>query len=79
MSPSGGIVRTGFIISRFWGRDPDWFFRQPKSLQAELIAEYNLSHTKKESIEKQKKKYNLNRLKEAQSRYLRRGSDGEKA
>ena len=78
ISPSGGIVRTGFTISRFWGREPDWFFRQPKQLQAELIADYNLNQSKKEHIDKRKKRYNLQKIKTAQSRYMRRGTDGEK-
>jgi hypothetical protein len=58
--------------------EPGWFFRQPKQLQAELIAEYNLSHSKKESIEKKKKRYNLNKIKKAQKRFVRRGSHGKK-
>jgi len=78
MSPGGGIVKTGFILSRYWGREPHWFFSQPKQLQAELIAHYNIEHTKKEDVDRKKKRYNLNRIKEAQAKFMRRGSDGEK-
>lgn len=78
ISPSGGIVRTGFVISHYWGKEPHWFFHQPKELQAELIAHYNIEHTKKEAIDKRKKKYNFNRIKQAQAKFMRRGSDGEK-
>ena len=56
ISPSGGIVRTGFTISRFWGRDPDWFFRQPKQLQAELIADYNCEPIQKGTHRQTEKK-----------------------
>lgn len=78
MKPSGGIVRTGLTLDRFWNREPGWFFRQPKQLQAELIAHYNLSNLKKEDHDRKKKKYNINKIKKAQASFIRRGAKGEK-
>jgi hypothetical protein len=43
--------------------------------QAELIADYKLAHTKREDIQKEKKKVSLNRVKSQHQRFLRRGAE----
>ena len=76
-TPTGSIVRTGLTISHYWGQEPRWFFKQPHTVQSELIAHYNLAHYKKETIDKKKRRYNLNKIKKAQKRFANRGSDGK--
>ena len=70
------FVQTGFTISLHWNQEPGWFFKQPKELQAQLIAHYNLTNTKTDELERKKKRYNISRIKKAQAKYLRRGTDG---
>ena len=78
-TPAGGIVRTGFVLSRYWNQEPTWFFSLPKNLQAELIADYRLANTKSEDTKKKKKRFQLQNLKRQHARFKRRGTqDGTK-
>jgi len=73
--PAGGIVRTGFTISRYWNQHPTWFFSLDAQLQAELIADYKLSHMKTPDIEKNKKRFQIERVKSQHERFKRRGAE----
>jgi hypothetical protein len=44
-------------------------------LQAELIADYKLSHTKPAEIEKNKKRFQIQRVKSQHERFKRRGAE----
>jgi hypothetical protein len=44
-------------------------------LQAELIADYKMNHTKPEDIEKKKKRYQMERVKSKHERFKRRGAE----
>ena len=62
-------------MSRYWNQHPTWFFSLSSDLQAELIADYKLSHTPKADLEKERKKSQLNRVKSQHERYKRRGTE----